>query len=263
MNSFYIKHINRALLKLSGKDAIDFLQGLITNDIKKLEENNIMFSAMLTGNGRFLFDFFIFKMAENLYIDIVESDLAAFVSKLKMYKLRRDVEITEVSDVKVYQVFAQEKIQLQDDDLFIGKDPRNAVLGYRAYLNDGQALDGFAEQELNYYQLLRIQNKIVEGGDLTKEKSIILEYGYKEQNAVAFDKGCYLGQELITRTERLGEIRKQLILLDLDHELSDKKLDLLAENKTKVLVLVSANNRYYYLVSSKSEADEIKSLIDF
>ena len=197
-------------------------------------------------------------------MDILSEDLEAFTSKLKMYKLRSDVQFLEMSGYKVVQALGNEELSLESDDILtLFKDPRNAELGYRVYIKSQETLleAGFVEEKQDYYQYFRIKNKIAQGEDLVKEKAVILEYGYKEQSSVDFDKGCYLGQELITRTERLGEIRKQLIYIGLDSALTEEKIDILVKAKTKIVTSVFYDSKYHYLFISKQSAEDMKALI--
>ena len=260
----FIQHKNRSLLKLSGGDVETFLQGLVTNDANQLTTQAVIFSCFLTGNGRFLYDFFLFKIGDDIIIDIISEDLAALRSRFNMYKLRSDVQLVEITGYEVYQILNHDELVLESDDIFtIFQDPRNSALGYRAYSKDKDALikEGFYEENRDYYQYLRIKNKIVEGEDLIKEKSIILEYGYKQQSAISFDKGCYLGQELITRTERLGEIRKKLIYLNFTNKLSENQIEILHQVKAKIIVSVAYSNKYHYLIIAKHTESEIISLL--
>ena len=261
----YIQHNNRSLLKISGDDKEKFLQGLITNDIKYLESQDIIFSAMLNGSGKFLYDFFIFKNKENFIIDIPFKFFNDFKSKLLMYKLRSDVQIAEIADICVFQIFGfNENIDLSDNNIFaFFKDPRNDILGHRIYLKDNEFLkrNNISSRPFEFYKSFLITNKIVEGEDLIQDKSIILEYGYKEQNSISFDKGCYLGQELMTRTERLGQIRKKLSVLTFDDKLNNDQKDELINNKIKIICEIKFENKFYFLVISKLNESEIKNLI--
>ncbi|MBL6784712.1 MAG: hypothetical protein ISQ32_00215 [Rickettsiales bacterium] len=259
--NLFVQHQDRAIIKITGDDKISFLQGLITNDLKKLEKSELLFSCFLTGNGRFLYDFFIFVNGDDLYLDIIKEDCDDFANKLKIYKLRSDVQFEILDDCKVYQLFT-DNVNL-DKGYFVFKDPRSSKLGYRLYCLDNENFnfENLNRVDYNYYHQQRIAYKIVESNELVKEKSIILEFGYKDQNSVAFDKGCYLGQELITRTERLGQIRKQLFSFELEHELSDQILQSLSDNKVKIVSRIKFNDKFSYLLLTKISENELKRII--
>jgi folate-binding protein YgfZ len=189
---------DRKILEVSGSDRLEFLQGLITQDIFKLREEKILFSAFLSPQGKFLADFFLYENGDSILIDIHESFVESFLKKLKIYKLRSDVEITELD----YFVYLNDA-KLSD---IYGKDSRSEILGYRNIVKE--KISG--ADDLNEYQKLRYDNLIIDGAyDLEIDRSFILEFGYEKLGAVDFEKGCYVGQEVITRTYRRGVIRKK------------------------------------------------------
>jgi folate-binding protein YgfZ len=259
--NLFVQHQDRAIIKITGSDNVSFLQGLITNDLNKLAKSELLFSCFLTGNGRFLYDFFIFENDDDLYLDIIKEDCDDFAKKLKMYKLRSDVQFEILEDCKVYQLFTDNIIL--DKGYFVFKDPRSSKLGYRLYCLNNESFDSeeLNRVDYNYYHQQRIACQIVESHELIKEKSIILEFGYKKQNAVAFDKGCYLGQELITRTERLGQVRKQLFNFELEKELSDQIHQNLNDNKVKIISKTKFNDKFSYLLLTKITEGELKQII--
>jgi tRNA-modifying protein YgfZ len=198
-----IELTDRKIISLSGEDKITFLQGLITNDIKDIEQKDLIFAAFLTPNGRFFADFFLFFKDKKIYIDINEKFQADLIKKLNLYKLASDVEIKQ-EKLKTYYSDKKNKDSYQD--------PRNQEIGFRIY-SDSETTNS----DLESYKKLLIDNKIIDGAyDLEQDKSIILEFGYNEFKAIDFNKGCYLGQELITRTHRLGEIRKKIYKLEFE-----------------------------------------------
>lgn len=224
--NFFIKFMSdiladRSLIEISGKDNKKFLQGLITNDLNKLINNKIIYSAMLNSQGRFLYDFFIFEKKETIFLDCFSPRRDEIIKKLNLYKLRSNVEIVKNDKIKVF--FDDKKDDLAEFNFI---DPRNEKLGFRIYKNvDGEFFD-FSFNS-NYHQK-RIFLKIPESEhDLTYEKSFILEFGFNELNAVSYDKGCYIGQELTARTHHLGEIRKKIF-----HVKIDKNIEL--EKNTKI-----------------------------
>lgn len=213
----------RKLLSISGDDRKQFLQGLITNDINLVTQTNSIFSAFLTGNGKFMADLFIYEYNNQFIIDIHQKFKDTFLQKLNLYKLRSKVTISEISG----------KVLLSQDKNFIAKhfsiekegssvisnnqiiaiDNRSKILGCRIVILEPNMENDFSieDNSLAQYHKLRIDNKIIDGAyDLTIEKSIILEYGYQDIPAINFDKGCYLGQELMTRTYRRGVLRKKI-----------------------------------------------------
>jgi folate-binding protein YgfZ len=217
--------LNRAIIKLEGKDALKLLQSLMTNDVK----NNIYcYSYFLNNQGRYLFDLFIYqKSAQEFLLDIATSSAGAFMAKLKMYKLRSEAIITDVSSA--YSIVYSTE-QLAGQGVVYGAlDGRYEQLGYRSFLEQD-----YAQQLKNSYpdqarQGLYLEDKykfaIPDGEtDLIFEKSIIVEYGAQELNAVSYTKGCYIGQEVISRVKYQGVVRKKLFKIETEDEIADDKL---------------------------------------
>jgi len=208
MSLSYCKLPDRAVLKIEGEDRLDFLQGLISNDVNKITEDNAIYAAFLTPQGKFLCDFFIAQHDGNaLLLDIATDTMPAFKKKLMMYKLRANVTITDVSDT--YDVFAIFGGETDQTGVFC--DPRLPAAGYRAILQTGTTIDTAQEVPFETYELMRIQLGLPDGArDMTIERSILLENGFDELNGVDWDKGCYMGQELTARTKYRALIKKRL-----------------------------------------------------
>jgi folate-binding protein YgfZ len=221
---------SRALLEITGIDRKKFLQGLITNDITRAGEKNLIYSAMLNSSGRFLYDFFIFEIGEKLVLDCSATRRDEILQKLNFYKLRSQVAIAKNDELLVAQNFSA-----------IGfPDPRSSNLGHRHYLKKSEEKN-FPFLEESLYHFTRISNKIPESEhDLTYEKSLILEFGFDNLNAIDYQKGCYIGQELTARTHYLGKIRKKLFHAKLPSEkVVEKNLELTCEGEPIGIVLSS------------------------
>jgi len=122
---------NRAILEISGHDRKKFLQGLITNDVNKATEKNLIYTAMLNAQGRFLYEFFIFELAEKLILDCDSNRRDEIFKKLNFYKLRSKVEITKNDELAVFWNLKNKDFQ---DLQFV--DPRNPEMGFRIYADN-------------------------------------------------------------------------------------------------------------------------------
>lgn len=212
MASFIIPIQNRGILAVTGKDRQEFLQGLITNDIYDLKENKGLYSALLTPQGKFLYDFFLYEHGETIYLIPEANRLESLKNKLVIYKLNLDVSIDIISNLSFYAIFGNVK-----DHSMVFQDPRHQELGHLALLAS-QELKNFSEingltlESFAQYDLLRIQLGVPDGSrDMEIDKGIILENGLDELNAISWTKGCYMGQELTARTKHRGLVRKQLL----------------------------------------------------
>ncbi len=184
---------SRAVIALSGPEARPFLQGLVTNDVGKAAKGHAIYAALLTPQGKILFDFLIGESDGALLIDCRKAARDGLVRRLTMYKLRAKFEIRVRDDLGV----------------FIGEgtaDPRLAALGPRAVMARIPAESGDAA-----YLSRRLDLGVPEGEDFGSDRMFALDAGLDELHAVAFDKGCYVGQELTARMKHRGKDRKRLL----------------------------------------------------
>ncbi len=248
MSSKITIHKDRALFEIRGEDRKKFLQGLITNDVNKAGEKDLIYSAMLNASGRFLYDFFIFESSDKLMIDCLASRRDEILQKLNFYKLRSKIEIIKNDELAVGQVFSDEDLSL--DGILKFSDPRNKELGYRIYaplpLEKINTIIEYSDNsvELNseaFYHYKRITLKIPESEhDLTYEKSFIAEFNFDNLNAIDYQKGCYIGQEPTARIHHLGQIRKKIIHIIIPKQQKiEKNCEITCEGKLFGLCLSS------------------------
>ena len=257
MNNHLTKLETRAILEISGLDRKKFLQGLITNDVNKTSQEHLIFSAMLNSQGRFLYDFFIFEDGEKLVVDCPALRRDEILQKLNFYKLRALVEIRKNDEILVTQSFEN-----------IGfADPRCKALGNRFYLKKSEEKN-FTFQDSSKYHFTRISNKIADGElDLSYEKSFILEFGFDDLNAIDYQKGCYVGQELTARTHYRGEIRKKLFHIKINDITAQnlKDCEITCEGKTAGIILSSTihEKALHALALIKISEEEFAEKLEF
>lgn len=193
------------MMEIQGDDRVSFLQGLITNDMEMLGKDRPLYAALLTPQGRFLYDFFLINQGDSLFLETKTDWIVPLIQKLTLYKLRSQVTLIPRPDLKVYAMWGQDLSPPPSTY----RDPRSEKLGVRGWTEDehGEAILVTWED----YDLYRLQLGIPEGGrDLIPEKSIPLESGLDQLNAISWTKGCYMGQELTARTKYQGIVRKRL-----------------------------------------------------
>ena len=209
---------HQRILRLSGSDRKTFLQGLMTNDIQLLSSTSAVYSLMLTPQGKFLYDFFLYEYKDYLFIDIHQDQVDSFKKRLNLYKLRADVSIEDISvDYAVFSSLNLIDPQKNYPHCMIYQDPRLKDLGYR-WIVKRQSI------EVNFclipkdeaYDFFCMTLGIPKGyKDMIPDRSIPLESGVQDLNAISWTKGCYIGQELMARTRYRGEIRKRLFPVEL------------------------------------------------
>jgi folate-binding protein YgfZ len=191
---------DRTLWTLTGKDAIGFLQGLVSNDMRPLEGGpGIVWAALLTAQGKYLADFFVARLPDaTLLIDIATSLAADTLRRLTMYKLRADVQIVPSGLHAGRGVGPLPAGALPD--------PRHPAMGWRLYTPTP-----LPEPPVDW-DAIRVQNLIPESGiELVPDESYILEAGFERLHGVDFRKGCYVGQEVTARMKHKTELRKGLV----------------------------------------------------
>uniref|UniRef100_A0A1J3CKH8 Putative transferase CAF17-like protein, mitochondrial n=1 Tax=Noccaea caerulescens TaxID=107243 RepID=A0A1J3CKH8_NOCCA len=268
---------SRSVVRFSGPDTVKFLQGLLTNDVRRFGESageksstvptpNMasvstppMYAALLTPQGRFLYDFFLYSPSRaeekldrtgsgpgsdsgldgsiELFADVDVSVLDELLETLKKYRLRSKVDIENVvQDFSCWQRYGRNLsgsssvgwgggVDRAGESTASGnkygwqwyKDPRLDCLGYRSIFPSNATpplVEADKETDESNYLLWRLEHGVAEGSaEIPKGEAIPLEYNFVGLNAISFDKGCYVGQELIARTHHRGVIRKRLIPL--------------------------------------------------
>ena len=187
--------MTRRIYRLTGPDARHFLQGLTTNDLKGVD-SGLVYTAMLTPQGKYLADFFLTAQDDAILLD-VDADLGpALIQRLTMYKLRSNVQISE-SDLKLTRGTGPAPAGALPD-------PRHPDLGWRLYGAQGGD-DG------TDWDAIRVTHCIPETGIELTPDTYILEAGFERLHGVDFRKGCYIGQEVTARMKHKTELRKGLV----------------------------------------------------
>ncbi len=233
----YLELADRALLSLSGPEARDFLQGIVSNDITRVGPSRAIYAALLTPQGKFLHDFLIVELDGALLVDCRRERIDDLQRRLMFYRLRAEVAIDRPAiDHRVFALFgadAAAALGLADEagvagpfvDGAVFVDPRLAALGARAILPaDGAAsatsalaAAGFTAGDSADYERLRLGLGVPDGDrDIPVDKGFLLESNFEELNGIDFQKGCYVGQELTARTKYRGTIRKRLFRVEID-----------------------------------------------
>ena len=233
----YTRLDDRGALRIGGADADDYLQGLISNDITKVALDRAVYAAMLTAQGKYLFDFFIAEIDGAFVLDGERARLADLAKRLSMYRLRAKVEIEDISEtLTVAAIWGDGGVRKPISGGAIYVDPRLAAAGLRALLPIDTAAETLADfgdpADADAYDRHRLALGLpASSRDLIVDKSILLECGFDELNGVDWDKGCYIGQELTARTKYRGLIKKRLIPLRIDGPLPDAGTPVMAGDK--------------------------------
>ncbi len=196
---------SRRVLRLDGKDGPDFLQRLVTNDLRRLREGPLH-AALLTPQGKYLADFFLVEDGDSILIDVAAPLAEALKSRLSMYRLRSDVEISD-TDLGV-----EAGLGAPPPGAFA--DPRLPALGWRRITPSPATAK---PEEAHRREALRVALCVPESAiELIPGETYILEAGFERLNGVDFRKGCYVGQEVTARMKHKTELRKGLATVEIE-----------------------------------------------
>lgn len=212
---------DRAIIAISGPEARDFLQGLVTNDVADgLAPGVGLYAALLSPQGKILFDFLVTEGEGALLLDCARASRDALLRKLKMYKLRAKVDIEARDQLGVYSNLkghpANREVSYADRAVTFA-DPRLPELGLRSI---GATAEMPAQLSgADTYHQLRLMLGVPEGGDFGSEKVFALDAGLEELHGVSFTKGCYIGQELTSRMKHRATARKRILMAEAQSDL--------------------------------------------
>jgi folate-binding protein YgfZ len=195
---------DRAVIALSGPEACAFLQGLVTNDVQKAAPRRPLYCALLTPQGKILFDFLVIESDGTLLLDCRREAREGLIKRLSLYKLRAKVEVKPRDDLVIFAGLGGEAMPGGF------ADPRLLALGTRAIAAKAEIQ---AQTGPDRYHALRLELGVPEAGDFGSDKMFALDADLDELHAVSFDKGCYVGQELTARMKHRGTARKRLLAL--------------------------------------------------
>ncbi len=236
----------RGIIALEGPDARDFLQGIVSNDVTKASPQQALWAAFLTPQGKYLYDFFLLEHEGRLLLESEAARLPEFLRRLKLYRLRSKVELSDVSaDWRVSAVWGEGAAErfalptragavrtLENDAGLLMVDPRFQGLGLRLWSKTEDLLPGVEPGALADYEALRITLGLPDGSrDMEVDKAILLENGFDELAGVDWKKGCYMGQELTARTKYRGLVKKRLLPVESASEIQDSGVEVLQGDK--------------------------------
>ncbi|HKT52826.1 MAG TPA: folate-binding protein [Caulobacteraceae bacterium] len=199
---------SRALISVSGPDWRPFLQGLLSQDVETLAPGELRFGALLTPQGRLLFDLFIEGAQDGCRLDVAAQSREALIERLGLYRLRAKVDIASVED-PVLALWPQEAP-------LAGwmRDPRLPALGLRGYGASPPA--GAKKVPEASYEAMRIGLGVTGAADYPPESAYPIEANFDLLHGIDFQKGCFVGQETTSRMKRRGQVKSRMLALAVD-----------------------------------------------
>jgi folate-binding protein YgfZ len=207
----------RGILRVAGEDGRKFLDGLLTCDMDKVSPAKPRLGALLTPQGKILFDFIVFEAPEDagggFYLDTGKAYVAELMKRLGFYKLRAKVVLEDLSERLALVVGWDEAPVPHGDIGLVALDPRLPALGWRAIVAMEDAAE-FASAEPAVYHAHRIALGVPDGGrDFLFNDAFPHEALMDQLHGVDFDKGCYVGQEVVSRMQHRGTARTRIVSL--------------------------------------------------
>lgn len=204
--------LDRGVLRVTGADARKFLQGIITSDLDKVRNGAAIHTGLLSPQGKILFDFFVVADGDSFLIEAARDALAELSKRLRFYRLRAQIEIAEAQDIAVATVWGGSTSVPEGAIAFA--DPRLPELGARVLLPKGNSASALpcTEVTADHYHAHRIGLGVPEGGrDFTFGDTFPHEALFDQLHGVDFDKGCFVGQEVVARMQHRGTTRKRIV----------------------------------------------------
>jgi hypothetical protein len=195
---------SRALIAVSGPDWRGFLQGLITQDVETLAAGEVRFGALLTPQGRLLYDLFVVGREDGCWLDVLAEHRAAILQRLTMYRLRAKVELA-ADDTAVSILYGPGPAPGEG---WVA-DPRLPDLGWRGYGASPQDGAVVADEAARDAQKLTLG--VPGPADWGSDKTYPIEANFDLLNGIDFKKGCFVGQETTSRMKRRGQIKSRML----------------------------------------------------
>jgi folate-binding protein YgfZ len=206
--------VDRGVIRVSGNDARDFLENIVTNEMDDVTEGRAGYGGLLTPQGKIIGDFFVVAVPDaeggGFLLDTPLLQTADLMKKLKLYKLRAKVIIDDLSETAAV-IAATDGGKLPADAGLVYADPRLAELGERAIV-DLDGADELVDASLDEYHAHRVGLGIPDGGrDFLYGDAFPHEALFDQLGGVSFKKGCYIGQEVVSRMQHRGTARSRLV----------------------------------------------------
>lgn len=199
----------RGVIAVEGDDRVAFLQGLVSNDIEAVRPGHAVWTALLTAQGKWLADFFVFADAEALLLDCESAQIAMLIQRLSRYRLRMMASLRVVPQLQVYVAWPDRPDGGgPDGGGIVAPDPRLSDFAWRILCAEPLAANAAPDDWDRY----RLEAGLPDGSkDMEADRSVLLEAGFDELGGVSWSKGCYMGQELTARTKYRGLLKRRLL----------------------------------------------------
>ncbi len=235
---------SRAVIAISGEEAGTFLNGLITADVEEVDAGAPAYGALLTPQGKILFDFFILSDGERYLVDCSAQQKADFIKRLTFYKLRAKVDIADCSG-ELGVAAGWEGAELPGHAY---QDPRSAGAGQRTVAPHAD-LGSLSDAGEEAYEAHRIAQGLADSDrDIGSGELFPHEANFDQVNGVHFTKGCYVGQEVVSRMRHKAKVRKRIVIAHGKSGTLASGAEITTDGKVSGTVLSTLNNEGLALI---------------
>ncbi|CAN7215466.1 folate-binding protein [Agrobacterium tumefaciens] len=241
---------DRRLIRVSGTGAEEFLNNLITADVENLPEGEARAAALLTPQGKILFDFLIWRDGGDYLIETGVAEQDALLRRLTMYKLRAPVDL-KAETVEGVSVFWNETAPTAGI-----RDGRFGKGGIDLYRMPGASASG----DIAAYDALRVEHGIAESGrDYALQDAFPHDVLMDVNDGVSFKKGCFVGQEVVSRMKHRGTARRRVVTVSAEGALPTSGTEMTADGKPVGTLGTVCGNRALAIVRIDRIADAFAS----
>lgn len=231
---------DRAIIEITGDETLAFLQDLITADVENLKSGEAAHGGLLTPQGKILFDFFVLTTASGVLIDCAREQRDALLQRLMMYKLRLPLGIAARDDLSVAVCWDAKPGELPEA-VTCFTDPRLAALGWRL-VGPVSALDGLESADAGAYRLVRYRSGIADSLEVGSGELFPHEANYDQFGSVNFKKGCYVGQEVVSRMQHRGTARSRIVPVEAQSGLPEAGAPVMAGSRQSGKLIAASGN---------------------
>lgn len=235
---------DRAVISLHGNEALVFLQNLLTCDVGNLDAGDARYGALLSPQGKIQHDFFVYNDGAGILLDCAREQRAGLIQKLTLYRLRAKLDITVRDDLEI----------IVGEDGYV--DPRDPTMGRRMFAVAGRFAEGKG------YDATRISAGLADSVlDIGSNILFPHEANLDQWQGISFSKGCYVGQEVVSRMEHRGTARSRILPIVCNPDAPSKGTQILSGQKSIGEVLSSSGDLALALIRLDRLAEVVAPLV--
>src|SRR6185295_12599355 len=204
---------DRSVIAVGGTEPRAFLQGLVSNDMEDCRPGQGIYAALLTPQGKILFEFFITEGGERFLIDCATARASDLLKRLTFYRLRAKIDLALAPDLAVAASWGGDLPT--KNDLVTFPDPRSPALGIRGIGKRADLERALHGIEPASYRVHQLRLGVPDSADLPPDTVFALDAGFEELHGVDFRKGCFVGQEVTARMKHRATARRRFMIAEL------------------------------------------------